>query len=58
MAADGNGRWWLFVVTSETLVIVEKKSAPSHLQNISSLEVCTPLQQVLRELQDIGEACG
>ena len=53
---DPNGRWWAFKVTPKTLVILEKKTCPEHLQNLGCLDTCTPLQQVLREIQDSGEA--
>ena len=53
---DPNGRWWAFKVTPETLVILEKKTCPDHLQNLGCLDTCTTLQQVLREIQDSGEA--
>lgn len=55
-SADANGRWWAFNVTPETLVILEKKTCPQHLQNLGCLDTCTTLQQVLREIQDSGEA--
>lgn len=55
---DSQGRWFPFVVTSDSVLVLEKKSVPEHLQSLPCIDAPTPLGQVLRELEDGGEVGG
>lgn len=52
---DGEGRWFSFRATANTVVILEKKELPSHLQDLPCVDSPTKLATVLHELQDAGE---
>lgn len=51
-----DGRWFSFAITMASLIILERKDLPPHLASLECLEVATPLKQVLRLLEDSGEA--
>ena len=55
---DPQGRWFPFVATSDSVLVLEKKSVPEHLQSLPCIDAPTPLGQVLRELEDGGEVGG
>ena len=51
-------RWFTFVVTDETFVILEKKGLPQHLAAMDSLDTPVTLQSLLMDMEDLGEARG
>lgn len=55
MMADPQGRWFSFVVIPETVVLLEKRGVPEHIQNLPCIDSPTLLSTVLRELEDAGE---
>lgn len=56
MTADSEGRWFLFRLSGETRLIIEKRTVPDHLKGLDCLESAVPVSTILRELEDIGEA--
>ena len=58
MMADAQGRWFSFAVVPETVILLEKKGVPEHVQNLPCIDSPTPLSTVLRELEDAGEVRG
>ena len=55
MCADGNGRWFSFNVTPETVFLLEKKGLPPHLVSLSCVDCPTFLRDVMLQLEDAGE---
>ena len=53
--ADSQGRWLSCNVTMTTMVIVERKRVPAHLQAIAA-ERAMHFQDLVRELEDAGQA--
>jgi len=53
---DATGRWVSFVVSGQSLLLVERKTVPDHLAALSSLDTVASLDEILLELQDAGEA--
>lgn len=41
----------------DTVLVMEKKGMPSHLQSLPCVETPSTLATVIRELEDAGEAC-
>lgn len=56
VTADVEGRWFVFSLDLNSLVLMEKKSCPSHLQGLPCIDQPVPLSTVIRELEDAGEA--
>lgn len=52
---DSCGRWFSFCVTPETVIIMEKKTMPNHLQSLPCVDSPTVLSTILREMEDAGE---
>ena len=55
MTEDGEGRWFSFSVSAESVILLEKKPLPDHLSSLPSVDTPTPLSTLLRELEDAGE---
>ena len=55
MVANAEGRWFSFNVTSESLILLERKNLPEHLQKIENVDTVATLQSILSDLQDNGE---
>ena len=53
--ADPQGRWFSFAVIPETVILLEKRGVPEHIQNLPCIDSPTLLSTVLRELEDAGE---
>lgn len=51
-----DGRWFTFSASTTTLIILEKKDLAPHLAKLECVETVAPLKQVLRLLEDAGEA--
>ena len=49
-------RWFSFIITSSSLVILEKKDLPEHISGLENLECAVTLQSLLTDLEDVGEA--
>lgn len=52
---DANGRWFSFSACPETVMVLEKKSLPDHLQGLPCVDAPTYLKTIVRELEDAGE---
>ena len=50
------GRWFSFQINNTTPICLEKGQLPAHLASIPSVDSPTPLQTLLMELEDSGEA--
>ena len=55
ISSDAEGRWFAFNVDLKTLVLMEKKGMPNHLQSLPCVDTPTDLGTVIRELEDAGE---
>ncbi|CAK9046671.1 unnamed protein product [Durusdinium trenchii] len=53
-----SGRWYPFVVSTETLLCLEKQGLPEHLQQLPSIESPVAVSSLLAEMEDSGEASG
>ena len=51
-------RWFTFVVTDGTFVILEKKGLPQHLAAMDCLDTPVTLNSLLMDMEDLGEARG
>jgi len=56
MSDDSFDRWFNFAVCGTSLICLEKKDLPEHLQKIEGLDGIASLQSVLANLEDCGEA--
>ena len=54
--SDSNGRWWSFHLSTDSLIIVEKKSVPERMQQLDCLEKAVHFDEVIKQLEDLGEA--
>lgn len=54
--ADANGRWFSFAINQTTLIILEKKGLADHLASLPCINNATPVQEIIRQLEDAGEA--
>ena len=57
LISDPHGRWFRFNLDLTSLILMERKHLSSHLTGLSFVEVPTPLNVVVRGLEDAGEAC-
>lgn len=55
ITSDAEGRWFSFNVSMKTVVIMERKTLPSHLQSLPFVDNPVELATVIRELEDAGE---
>ena len=51
-----DGRWFLFSLAMDSVIVLEKKDVPEHLLEMNALDRPTFLKKVLAELEDLGEA--
>ena len=51
-----SGRWFLFSLAMDSVIVLEKKDVPEHLLEMNALDRPTFLKKVLAELEDLGEA--
>ena len=56
VAEDADGRFFIFQVTSQTMMILERKGTPEHLHELNCLDKPCSLSELMRYLQDAGEA--
>ena len=56
VANNPEGRWFAFRLDANSMVILEKKSIPEHLNDLECLDTPTTVDAILRELEDAGEA--
>ena len=56
MMADAEGRWFRFSVGMDSLLLIEKKGLPQHLQGLPFADAPVALEDIVRQLQDSGEA--
>lgn len=56
VTSDPQGRWFKFSITMRDVVIMEKKGMPNHLQSLPCCDTATAMEDVIRELEDAGEA--
>ena len=56
--AESEGRWFVFRLDGNSLLILERKSAGEHLKGLDCLETPSTVTSVLKELEDSGEALG
>ena len=56
VTADPEGRWFPFCLSSDSLLLLEKRSIPEHLSALECLDKATAVEAVMRELEDMGEA--
>lgn len=54
--SDSNGRRWSFHLSTDSLIIVEKKSVPERMQQLDCLEKAVHFDEVIKQLEDLGEA--
>ena len=47
--------WFAFNIDFKSLVLMEKKGVPNHLQSLPCIDNPTDLGTVIRELEDAGE---
>ena len=52
---DAEGRWFSFCVSSTSVILLETKTVPDHLNSLPCIDSPTPLATVWRELEDAGE---
>lgn len=52
---DSCGRWFSFVLEPDSLILLERKPLPDHLSGLPCVNTPTPVNRVLRELEDAGE---
>lgn len=53
--ADAEGRWFSFSASNTTMLLLEKKGLPDHLQKMECVDTVISLQGLICELQDAGE---
>ena len=51
-----DGRWFLFSLAMDSVIVLEKKDMPEHLLEMNALDRPTFLKKLLAELEDLGEA--
>ena len=51
-----DGRWFLFSLAMDSVIVLEKKDVQEHLLEMNALDRPTFLKKVLAELEDLGEA--
>lgn len=54
--SDPAGRWFLFKMELESTILLEKKDLGTHLQGLGCLNGPTSIADVIRQLEDAGEA--
>lgn len=54
--ADASGRWFLFKVDLDTVFVLERKGLPEHMAGLDVVEQPTAFGDLLRTLEDAGEA--
>ena len=55
MTACADGRWFAFSASLDLVCILEKKTVPEHLMELSALDRPVFLRKILAELEDHGE---
>lgn len=53
---DAGGRWFKFVASFDTIVVLERKDLPEHLLQCPSIDRPVMLRKMLQQLEDVGEA--
>ena len=55
MMSDATGRWFRFVMTLDTVVVLERKDLPEHLTKLDIIEQPTTMSELVKSLEDAGE---
>lgn len=55
VVSDAEGRWISFSANKETLMLLERKGLPEHLQKLECVDSVVFLQSLVCDLQDAGE---
>eukprot|EP00438_Fugacium_kawagutii_P031749 Skav206267 [mRNA] locus=scaffold8121:279:8933:- [translate_table: standard] len=55
---DAFSRYFNFAVCNTSLILLEKKDLPEHVQKIDNLDTVVTLQSLMNDLEDCGEAMG
>ena len=55
VVSDAEGRWISFSANKETLMLLERKGLPEHLQKLECVDTVVFLQSLVCDLQDAGE---
>lgn len=50
------GRWFKFSLGTDSILIIEKKGVSEHLQGLPFVDNASTLSEIIRSLQDAGEA--
>ena len=54
--SDAEGHWFAFNMSLTSIILMERKGMPSHLQSLPCVDNPNPLSTVIHELEDAGEA--
>eukprot|EP00434_Breviolum_minutum_P009292 symbB.v1.2.008188.t2/scaffold450.1/size202773/7 len=55
LMSDAEGRWFSFQVNLDSIMLLEKRGVPNHLQSLPCIDNPVPLSVIIRELEDAGE---
>ena len=55
MTQDPSGRWYLFAIGMDDVVLLEKKDLPSHLSSLPCVDSPTQFRDLVLQLEDAGE---
>ena len=58
IASDAEGRWFSFNVDMNSILLMERKGMPVHLQGLPCVECACDLSTIIHELEDAGEVKG
>ena len=56
VVADCEGRWFAFRLDAQSLLVIEKRTIPTHLADLECLDAPRSVDAIMRELEDSGEA--
>ena len=55
LMSDAEGRWFSFKLGLDSILLLEKRGVPNHLQSLPCIDNPVPLSVIIRELEDAGE---
>ena len=55
MTQDPCGRWYLFALGMDDVVLLEKKDLPTHLASLPCVDSPTQFRDLILQLEDAGE---
>ena len=53
---DPEKRWFRFSVDMQSVILLERKGLAEHLSGLPSVDTPAPLGDLIRDLEDAGEA--